>query len=514
MTRHGVHSSATLHSHVERRCDVCIVGSGAGGAVLAAQLAARGLHVVILEEGGYHTAEDFDQTETTAFPLLYQESGGRATRDLAINILQGRCVGGGTTVNWTTCFRAPDSTLARWRTKFGVEGLDGHTLTPHYEAVEKRLNIQLWPPGAANANNVVLQQGAASLGWTTRTLRRNVRGCANTGYCGMGCPVGAKQSMTSTYIQDALSSGATLFTHTRVQRFRARRARIVSIEAEVLDPKTNRTNGIRVEIRPKVAVCAAGAINGPALLLRSSLDFNGRVGRRTFLHPAVLIVGEFDRKIHASAGAPQVFSSHQFAHRGEHRVGFFVETAPVHPILASSVPRTFGVNYHKFMAKFDRISALIALCEDGFVPGDEGGTVRLRWNGRAVLDYPIRPPLTEAFRAAHVALARLTLAGGAKTAHSTHTHPLQISTNRHLARLDDAPYGAHEHYIGSAHQMGGCAMGANKATSVVDSELRHHEIPNLFVVDGSVFPTALGVNPSETIYALAHWAADTVALAV
>ena len=164
-------------------CDVCIIGSGAGGSTLAAGLAARSLRVIMLESGSYHQQKDFDMDEAKSFQTLYQEKGLRNTADLSISILQGHCVGGSTTINWTTCFRTPQRILDLWESRHGVQGLD--KLSPHFEAVEKRLNIQAWPQELLNANNRVLFDGAHKLGWEAINFKRNVKGCMNSGYCGM-----------------------------------------------------------------------------------------------------------------------------------------------------------------------------------------------------------------------------------------------------------------------------------------------------------------------------------------
>ena len=179
--RHG----AEVSEDQDLTCDVCIIGSGAGGAVLAAGLAERGLDVVVLEEGGWFTKADFNLEEGSAYPMLYQGRGGRATADLAITVLQGRSVGGSTTVNWTTCFRTPDTVLSHWESEWGITGLGSEALTPHFEAVESRLGIEPWPENIANANNRVLYDGCQKLGWEAQATRRNVRECGNTGYCGL-----------------------------------------------------------------------------------------------------------------------------------------------------------------------------------------------------------------------------------------------------------------------------------------------------------------------------------------
>jgi len=497
----------------EETCDVCIVGSGAGGAVTAARLAEAGLDVVVLEAGGHYTKRDFELQEASAYPKLYQDGGARATSDLAISILQGRSVGGSTTVNWTTCFRTPERVLENWRRRHGVE-LDAAALAPHFEAVEERLNISTWDASLANANNRKLLDGAEALGWEASPLRRNVRGCANSGYCSFGCPVDGKQAMHVTYLPDAVRLGARVYADVRADRIEVKRGRVTAVHASVLDRATRRPAGPTLTVRPKVCALAGGALNSPALLLRSKLDHNKRVGRRTFLHPVVAVIGVFDDPVSGFYGAPQSVGSHQFIDRGEERVGFFMEAAPVHPMLTAASLPLFGDGLQSMMRQLDRLGVLLGLSVDGLIEGDEGGTVSLRRDGRLRVDYPIRPELAESFRASHEALARIQLAAGAREVLTGHKDPLRIRNERDLSLLDTVEYGAHRHAIFTAHQMGGCAMGADPKTSVVGLDHRHRGVDNLFVVDGSVLPTALGVNPSETIYGLAHRAATFVGEAV
>ncbi|HZQ62514.1 MAG TPA: GMC family oxidoreductase N-terminal domain-containing protein, partial [Casimicrobiaceae bacterium] len=269
-------------------CDVAIVGSGAGGGTTAEVLASAGYKVVIVEEGPLATSADFHMREAEAYPELYQDCAGRRTRDKAINILQGRCVGGSTTVNWTSSFRTPAATLAHWQRVHGVDGYAADDLAPWFERMEARLSIAPWTV-APNANNAALMRGAGKLGIPVETIARNVRGCADLGYCGVGCPINAKQSMLVTTIPVALERGATLVTRARAMRLSWTGERVTSLQCIALDPSGAAPSGAMVTVRARAFVCAAGAIGTPALLLRSRVpDPHGLVGTRTFLHPVVV----------------------------------------------------------------------------------------------------------------------------------------------------------------------------------------------------------------------------------
>lgn len=497
-------------------CDVVVVGSGAGGSVLAERLTARGQRVVLLEEGGHWTRHSFDGREDHSYPRLYQEMGNRATDDQSVLILQGRSVGGGTTVNWCTSFRTPREVLDRWRDEHGVKGLTEEALVPHWEAIEKRLHIAEWPLERMNANNQVLWDGCGKLGYARGLVRRNVHNCANLGYCGLGCPIDAKMSMLVTLIPDAVERGMTVQANASVRRVLVDGRRATGVQAALLDPETDRPTGVTLTVKARTVAVCGGAINSPALLLRSGLDGEGNVGKRFFVHPVVIMSALMPEPVVPWAGAPQAAYSRHFIERGPGKVGFLLEVPPIMPLIAATVFPGIGEQHQALMEQLPYIQSTIAICHDGLLPGDVGGTVKLRdpSERRVSIDYPLRPFHFEAFRAACKEMARIQFAAGAREVRSLHAAPVRIRNVEEIdAALDAAPWEPGRVRVATAHQMGGCAMGADPRRSVVDSTLRYHGLDNLFVVDGSVFPTSLGVNPQETIFGLARWASQFVAAA-
>ena len=508
-----IRGGSELSADVEERCDVCIVGSGAGGAVLASRLVDLGLDVVMLEAGGNFTRDDFTLDEGDAYAQLYQGRGAWATDDLAISVLQGRSVGGSTTINWTTSYRTPQRVLEHWRSAHGIDTLDADVLGPHWDEVEARLNVREWPEAAANANNQILLRGCRALGWQVHALRRNVRGCMNSGFCGLGCPVDGKQAMHVTYLPDAVEGGLRLYADVEVQRLVVEGGRVTAVEGVVVDRSNSQPTGRRVLVRPSVTVSSAGAINGPALLLRSGLE-GGGVGRRTWVHPVTAMPALFDEAIDGFHGAPQSVASHEHIERGPDRMGFFLEVPPVQPMLVSTASTLFGAEQRDFLRQLPNLGILLAIHADGMLPGEEGGRVTLRRDGRPGLHYPFGTALREAISASARAMQQVAFAAGARVAYLLHTGRGAVLSSDDPAPLAGVEFGALLQPTFTAHVMGGCAMGRDPDTSVVDTSLRHHRVPNLFVVDGSVLPTSLGVNPSETIYGIASWAAEAVASAV
>lgn len=516
MTTGRIFTAEDLTTDVALECDVCVIGSGAGGAWTALELVKQGKHVVLLEEGGYHTRREFDMTEARAFPNLYQELGNRTTDDLSITMLQGRSVGGGTTVNWCSSFRTPQRIIDVWKNTHGIDTVTTEALTPHWDAIEQRLRIAEWPEAMMNANNKVLWDGLDKLGYSRGLIKRNVNGCLNLGYCGMGCPVDAKQSMLVTTLPDAVEKGLQLYANVSARSLDWSHRRVAAVHAEVIDPVKNVPTGVRVTVKPKLVVVSGGAINSPGLLLRSGLDSEGRVGSRTWLHPVVAMLAEFPHEVKAFSGAPQSVYSHQFSERSAGQLGFFLEVPPVHPMLGAIVSSGTGAQVQQLTTKLPHLNAMIALTIDGLLPEETGATVRLKDGARFrySVNYDFQPAHWEAFRTACKEMAKIQFAAGATKVQSLHSDPVVMERPEDLDKLDRAPWEPVRVRVLTAHQMGGCAMGKDASSSVVDPHLRYHSMDNLFVVDGSVLPTSLGVNPQETIYGIARWAAKHIGEAV
>jgi choline dehydrogenase-like flavoprotein len=497
--------AAALRRDLALEADVAIVGTGAGGGVTAEILAAAGLEVVLIEEGALRSSSDFRMLEAEAYPQLYQESAARKTLDKAITILQGRCVGGSTTVNWTSSFRTPEPTLAYWRARFGLTDLTPEALAPWFERMEARLAIRDWtvPP---NENNAALARGAATLGIATGAIRRNVSGCWNIGYCGLGCPTNAKQSMLVTTIPAALARGARLVMRARADRLVLQRGRVGHLACSALDPQGVRPSGPRVRVRARHYVLAAGAIGTPALLLRSGApDPHRTLGRRTFLHPTVVSAAVMPHPVEGYAGAPQTVYSDHFLERGaiDGPIGFKLEAPPLHPVLFGMTHQGFGTAHADGMANFARTQVLIALLRDGFHPESAGGNVGVRADGSPVLAYPLTPFVWDGVRRALAAMAEIQFAAGATSVLPVHERARPSGSwaeaRTAIAELALEPLLTR---IVSAHVMGGCGMADAPARGVVDSLGRHFQLEDVSVHDGSVFPTSLGANPQLSIYAL------------
>ena len=489
----------------ELACDVVVVGSGAGGGVVAAGLARAGLDVVVLEKGGYAAERDFTHQEGDAYRDLYLYAMTLTTDDLGCRIIAGSTLGGGTVVNYSTSFVPPPAVLAEWAEVSGVEAFASGEVAAAGAAVAARVGVTEGQsrPGVRDQ---LLERGLERLGWHAGPLPRNVRGCpqdAGCGWCGFGCRVGAKQSTLVTYLEEAAAAGARLVVGADARRVLTAGGRAIGVEART-------GGGHRLVVRAQAVVAAAGAIETPALLLRSGLG--GQVGHHLRLHPGTAAMGVFAEPVRWWEGTLQARYSAQLRERLGPYAPIF-ETVPVHPGTAAvALPWRSATEHRALMERSANLSLVGVLCRDsgaGRVRVDRDGSPRVRWR---------LAPADEARMAQGLAAAGEVLAAaGASEVFSVHRqrfafHPGDPGAQRAWAEATRrAGFGGGRATLASYHQMGSCRMGTDPASSAVGPDHQTHELPGLYVADASLFPTASGVNPMLSVMALAHRAAGLLA---
>lgn len=499
------YNGARLARDLTLEADVAIIGSGAGGGTTAQILSAAGYRVLLIEEGPLKTSHDFTLLEDQAYSSLYQEGLGRMSKDGAITILQGRAVGGTTLINWASCFRTPAQTLDHWASEHNVRGHSPADMAPWFDTMEQRLGVAPWliPP---NANNDVLRQGCDRLGYSWHVIPRNVRGCWNLGYCGMGCPTNAKQSMLVTTIPAMLEKGGALLYLARAERLNIKNDQVIDLVCQAMDERCVAPTGRRIKVKARHYVLAGGGINSPALLLRSEApDPHQRVGKRTFLHLVNMSAGQFDAVINPFYGAPQsIYSDHfQWQDGVTGKMSYKLEVPPLHPALAATLLGGFGAENAVHMGNLPHTHAMLALLRDGFHPQSQGGQVELRGDGSPVLDYTVSAYTWDGVRRAFHSMAEIQFAGGARAVMPMHNDARYVrSMAEARAMIDGLDLTLYRTRLGSAHVMGGCAMGEDPLTAVTDSLGRHHQLRNLSIHDGSLFPTSIGANPQMSVYGL------------
>ncbi|MCG2580206.1 MAG: GMC family oxidoreductase [Marinobacter sp.] len=501
-----VTDASTLTDNQTHEADVVIIGTGAGGGTTAEILARAGLSVILVEEGRLYYQKDFKMDELTAYASLYQEGMSRVTKDGAIAILQGRCVGGSTTVNWTSSFRTPEPTLNYWADNFGLESLRPEAMKPWFDGREERHTVSPWLTDP-NVNNDILRQGCDKLGYSWNVIPRNVKGCWNLGYCGVGCPTNAKQGALTTTIPGALDNDARLFHGLRADKLVMKQDRIDHLVASAMSADTVTPSGVKVHLKARHFVVAASAIGSPGLLLRSDIpDPHNRIGKRSFIHPVNATVARMPEKVDPFYGAPQSIYSDEFNFREgvDGPAGYKLEVPPLHPAMSSGVVPGHGEEQRDSLKQLPWMQSVIALLRDGFHPDSPGGTVNLRDDGSPVLDYPVTDYLWQGLRKAFHTMAEIQFAAGAEQVRLMHLDsPWFNSWSEARAAIDELPMELHRVRLFTAHQMGGCGMGEDPRQSVVNGFGEHHHVSNLSVHDASIFPTSIGANPQLSVYTLA-----------
>ncbi|HSQ62143.1 MAG TPA: GMC family oxidoreductase [Polyangiaceae bacterium] len=489
--------------------DAVVIGTGAGGAMAARELARAGLKVVALEEGGYHGPKDFTQREDEMLPMLFQDGGGRTTRDMAIRVLQGRGVGGSTVHNTNLCKRTPDAILDLWRDRYGVSEAGPAEMQPAFDQVERDLSVTEIPAAMRNANNEILRAGAEALGYKAGPLKHNRVGCQMSGFCELGCAYDAKQNALKVLVPQAESAGATVYSDVEVLHIGHEKGRVTGVLGVAHDGRGAPRAWITV--RARVVVLAASAVGSAAIAIKSNLpDPFQQVGHRLRLHPGAVVAGRFDRTLSSYYGIPQSYECTElldFEEGSDKRV--WILPAFAHPVGTASTLPGFGKDHMRAMRDYGKLAVLTAMVHD-----QTAGTVDVDADGRPAIDYVMSEADREQLAKGLVACARLLFAGGAQEVVIPAIPAVKLTSPKDLDALKTDFVRPHNVPLTAVHPMGTLRMGDDPARSVVDSHGEHHFVKGLFVADGSLFPTSLGGPPQISIYAFAlHLAKHMVARA-
>ncbi len=489
----GVFTRDDLVGDGDLACDVVIVGSGAGGAPMAAELAEAGLDVIVLEEGGYHATEEFTSNATAMIRMMYRDGGASAALGTPpVFFQEGRTVGGSTVVNGGMAWRTPEPILAKWQNEDRLDQIGPAEMDYFYARVEKRIHVATQDPETVGRDNELLRIGADRQGWKWIHNTRNQNHCAGSNNCAFGCPTGAKQSALVSWIPRALHFGARVYANVRVTRILERAATATGVEGRVVNPNGSLGRAFRVHAR--LVVSAAGAMQTPALLMRSGIkSASGLLGGNLSLHPNGKVFAVFDEDVRGWEGVHQAYQVREFQEQG-----FLMAAVNVPPNVVAMTMPSFGRELGEAMKDYAKIVTAGILVEDTTV-----GRVRLGPGGQPYAFYQLNDADAAQVKRGVALLSELLFAAGAKRV------ILPFAGAKDLLSADDAKKLLSTHVpkshmeIVTVHLMGTARMGADPARAVCNSYGHVYGIERLVVSDASLFPSPIGVNPAETIQALA-----------
>ncbi len=486
------------------KCDICIVGSGAGGSIFAEYLSSRGWKVILLDGGDYFGQEDFSgHQEYEMTSKLFEQRGRATTKDLSVSLLEGRTAGGSTVVNWNTSIKPPHLLLEEWQEE-GITNLSSREFSECVDYVWGRLRVNT-DESQLNQNNDVLVRGCESLGYRVPDeyyiISRNAVGCTERcTFCTYGCEFGCKQSTVHAILPDAQSSGCRFIFKSEVSRVMIKNG--MASEA-VYDGK------LVFQIESQAVVVAAGSINTPAILLRSGLK--NKAGSNLRLHPTTAISGSFEHPINMWEGVPQTCAVTKGLNLdGEHH-GYWIEAVPGHPALFSSaIPWTAGRRHKELMLEMSHSSGTIILLKE-----IGSGRVTIDRKGKPVCAYSLTGKDKDHMIEGIIGAGRILAAAGATRLGTLHFDDVSVPSRRAHQRLTGTDLEVFAEEVRrrgvvpnkislfSAHIMGTARMGKD-GESFCDDNAESHELPGLFIGDASVFPTSPGINPMITIMSMAR----------
>lgn len=492
------HDAGELDEDMELECDVVVVGTGAGGAAMAAELAEAGLAVVMLEEGQFFDRRDFNGRAFDLQKKMYRLSGATvAVGNAIIPVPIGKTVGGTTTINSGTCYRLPGRVLAKWQKEYGLTSITESELNTVYDRVEEIIGVQEAKSTYIGGVGRVIARGCDALGFAHRPLRRNAPACDGKGICCFGCPTDAKRSTNVSYVPRALGFGAELFYGARVERILCVDGKAAGVQAVA----TKNGKPRRLTIRARATVISCGALLTPVLLMENGLaGSSGQLGHNLSIHPAVGALGLYSESIAAYNAIPQGYAIEEF-----HDEGLLYEGASAPLEMTMAVSPLVGPRLTALAESFERIAPFGFLVEDS-----SRGRVR-SVRGQPLITYTVADRDVARLKRGVEILCRVYFAGGAERVYSPIHGFEEISSEHDLARLSRARVRASDFELSAYHPLGTARMGTSPMHSVVDNEHRVHDVPGLYVVDGASLPSSVGVNPQVTIMALATRAARRLA---
>ena len=489
--------------------DVVVIGTGCGGAVMAKELAKAGKSVLMIERGGFYLIErgDFDQREDDMFSRIDGGRGMDTSRTGQMALTYGSNVGGASVHYWADTWRTPKDRLEKWEREFGLIGHTEDELRPYFERIEKDLNVHPAEDARLNTMNRLFEAGAQKAGIAVERVMQARKGCIGSGYCLQGCSYDAKQSQLVTHLPEALAAGARIFADCQIDRVMMEKGRAIGVVGRFLDRSKGHPSGHTLTVKAKVVIVAAGGFHSAPLLMRSGVtSASSQLGRNLMMNPCPQLFGLFDqdvvmwRNIPAGVGSRQL-RLHRFEGEKYKEGGYLLYPNQLTPSTLAALLPGFGSSHRKLMDNAHRIGSAIAWIDD-----QNGGRVSLDDELNPVWDYELEGVDLLTVRDALTKQATVLFHAGAKEIVIPDPLGTRLRGMDELKRIDAVDVSAIMY--AAPHPSGMCRMGKDPATSVVDCDNQVHGVKGLYVCDPSVFPTAVSVDPSETIMAFSYLAAS------
>jgi choline dehydrogenase-like flavoprotein len=485
---------SSVKSSLDVECDVVVIGTGAGGAVVGKELAERGYSVVFVEEGRHHPPESHRDLASKALARMYRNAGMTVAFGTPFfPVPHGNALGGTTVINSGTCFRTPSKLHVKWANERGLPELSEAEFAPHFDRVEKELHVQEADWKVMARSNTLVHEILAKEGFHGKPLRRNVKDCKGCGMCCYGCTEGAKQSMDVSYIPKAIKAGATVYTSCKARKIVRRGGRIEGVQARFLDERGHPTR-FKLKVRASVTILATGTINTPVILGSNGLSRSPHLGRHLTVHPASKVYMEFEEDISGWHGTPQAYSLDVF-----HEEGILFEGIFVPPDIASTMNPFSGAELHQFMRAYRHMATFGFMIEDS----SHGRVFNVPFMG-PVIRYDMNQEDADKMKRATVFLSRIFLKHGAKRIiPMIHGAIKEIRSEQDLKIWEESQVTPEDIEAAAFHPLGTARIGHDAGQGVVDSDCKVFGLDGLYVCDGSIMPSALGVNPQLTIMAFA-----------
>lgn len=471
-------------------CDVLVIGSGAGGATVAATAAENGKKVLLIEEGPAYKSSEYSANFSGMTSEIMRNGGATVILGRSpIAYLEGKVLGGSTVLNGGMCWRTPTEVLEEWEAR-GLEHLAPQKLDPYFDLVEEVIQARYQNVGSEGENNQVFRRGAEAMGWRLQRNKRNQVHCVGTNDCVSGCPTGAKQSTALTWVPRLLKAGGQVLCYASAQKIIVKQQRVTGVKVRLRKPSGHQD----IIIKANKVVVACGAVQTPLLLQRSKIFKNPHLGQHFTVHPNAKVAALFDHPVDSMKGVHQAWQCTEFQEDGILMAPGGVPLS----VIAQCFP-LMGAELTEQMRLAPYIATAGVLVDDS-----RSGTVKAGPFGIDLIKYDISDYDQERFIRGVQRLAQIYFAAGARKVYTPFTEIPTLDHPEQIQRLADVlPKVEHTEYF-TAHLMGTCRMSATHSEGVVKPSGESWDIQGLYVADASVMPGTIGVNPQVTIMALAR----------